>query len=51
MTEKLSKTLQLLLVLAVIFGSHYLMPIKTMIEPPRTYLGLPLILAGVLLDV
>jgi hypothetical protein len=28
MTEKLGKTLQLLLVLAVIFGSHYLMPIK-----------------------
>ncbi len=51
MTEKLGKTLQLLLVLAVIFGSHYLMPIRTMIEPPLNYLGLPLILAGVLLDV
>jgi protein-S-isoprenylcysteine O-methyltransferase Ste14 len=51
MTKKLGKTLQLMLALAVIFGSHYLMPIRTVIEPPLTYLGLPLILAGVLLDV
>jgi protein-S-isoprenylcysteine O-methyltransferase Ste14 len=51
MTEKLGKTLQLLLVLAVIFGSHYLIPIRTLIEPPTNLLGLPLILAGVLLDV
>ena len=51
MTEKLGKTLQLLLVLAIIFGSHYLMPIRILIEPPLNYLGLPLILAGVLLDV
>lgn len=51
MIERLRKTLQLLLVLAVIFGSHYLMPIKTLIEPPLNYLGLPLILTGVLLDV
>jgi protein-S-isoprenylcysteine O-methyltransferase Ste14 len=51
MTEKLGKTLQLLFVLAVIFGSHYMIPIKTLIEPPTNRLGLPLILAGVLLDV
>jgi protein-S-isoprenylcysteine O-methyltransferase Ste14 len=51
MTEKLGKTLQLLFVLAAIFGSHYMIPIKTLIEPPTNRLGLPLILAGVLLDV
>jgi len=50
MNEKQGKTLQLLLVLAVIFGSHYLMPIMTLVEPPTNRLGLPLILAGVLLD-
>ncbi len=51
MTEKRGKTLQLLLVLAVIFGSHHIMPIKMLIEPPLNRLGLPLILVGVLLDV
>jgi protein-S-isoprenylcysteine O-methyltransferase Ste14 len=51
MTEKLGKTLQLIFVLAAIFGSHYMIPIKTLIEPPTNRLGLPLILAGVLLDV
>lgn len=51
MTEKLGKTLQLLLVLAVMFGSHYFMPIQTIIEPPYTYFGMLLILAGVWLDI
>jgi protein-S-isoprenylcysteine O-methyltransferase Ste14 len=51
MTEKLGKTIQLLFVLAVVFGSHYLMPIRALIEPPLNYLGLLLVLAGVLLDV
>jgi len=51
MTEKLGKTLQLLLVLAAIFGSNYFVPIKTIIEPPYAYLGLLLILAGVWLDI
>lgn len=51
MTEKLGKTLQLLLVLAVMFGSHYFMPIQTIIEPPYTYFGMLLILVGVGLDV
>ena len=51
MTKKRGKTLQLLLALAVIIGSHRLMPIMTVIEPPKNLLGLPLILAGVLLDV
>ena len=51
MAKKLGKTLQLLLVLAIIFGSHYFIPIQTIIEPPYTYFGMLLILVGVGLDV
>ncbi len=51
MTEKLGKTLQMLLVLAMIVGSHYIAPVQEMIYPPYTYLGLPLIALGLALDV
>ena len=46
MVEKLGKSLQLILVVALILGSHYFVPIERMIEPPYTYIGLLLILAG-----
>lgn len=42
------KYLNLLLVLAVVL--HFLWPIRTVIQPPRTYLGLGIMLLGVVLN-